>query len=103
MLRLLADSPHLKQAGLDWQKFYAEIEEDLQAVRYSQHAASFFMTLLPNVETLKLPQRWKPLDATDTLVDAIIGKANQSQHPEDRPSLAQVTRFEASVSLVPQD
>lgn len=103
MLRLLADSPYLKQAGLDWQEFYAKVEEDLQAVRYSQHAASFLMTLLPNVETLTLPKRWRPLDATEKLVDAIVRKANQSHLPDYRPSLAQVTRFEPSVSLVPQD
>ena len=103
VLRLLADSPYLKQAGLDWQEFYAKIEEDLQAVRYSQHAAAFLMTLLPNVELLMLPQRWKPLDATDKLIDAIVRKANQSRLPDDRPSLAQAIRFEPSVSLVPQD
>lgn len=103
VLRLFADSPHLKQAGLDWQEFYAKIEEDLHAHRYSQHAAVFLMTLLPNVETLALPQIWKPLDATDKLIDAIVCRANQSQLPDDRPSLAQVTRFAPSVSLVPQD
>ncbi len=103
VLRLLADSPHLKQAGLDWQDFYAKIEEDLHAHRYSQHAAVFLMTLLPNIETLALPKRWKPLDATDKLIDAIVRMANQSQIPDDRPSLAQVTRFGPSVSLVPQD
>lgn len=68
MLRLLADSTYLKQANLDWQEFYAQIEEDSQAVRCSQHAASFLMTLLPNVKTLKLPtEKMKPLDATDKL------------------------------------
>lgn len=103
VLRLLADSPYLKQAGLDWQEFYAKIEEDLQAVRYSQHAAAFLMTLLPNVELLMLPKRWKPLDATDKLIDAIVRKANKSRLPNDRPSLAQTIRFEPSVSLVPQD
>ena len=103
VLRLLADSPYLEQAGLDWQEFYAKIEEDLQAVRYSQLAASFLMMLLPNVETLTLPRKWKPLDATDKLTDAIVRKANQSHLPDDRPSLAQVTRFELSVSLVRQD
>lgn len=103
VLRLLAGSPYLKQAGLDWQEFYAKIEEDLEAARYSQLAASFLMTLLPNVETLTLPQRWKPLDASDKLIDAIVRKANQSHLPDDRPSLAKVTRFELSVSLVPQD
>ncbi|KAL8727286.1 MAG: hypothetical protein Q9181_005770 [Wetmoreana brouardii] len=103
VLRLLADSPYLKQAGLDWQEFYAKIEEDLQAVRYSQNAASFLMTLLPNVETLTLPKRWKPLDPTDKLIDAIVCKANQPHLHDEKPSLAQVSRFEPSVSLVPQD
>lgn len=102
VLRLLADSPHLKQAGLDWQQFYAKIEEDLEAVRYSQHAASFLLTLLPNVEKLVLPSIWKPLEATDKLIDVIARMANQSHLPEDRPSLAQVTRFQPSVPLVPQ-
>ena len=103
VLRLLADSPYLKQAGLDWQEFYAKIDEDLHACRYSQHAASFLMTLLPNAETLALPKRWKPLDTTDKLIDTIVRKANQSRLPDDRPSLAQITRFEPSVATVPQD
>lgn len=103
VLRLLADSPHLRQAGLDWQEFYVKIEEDLEAVRYSQHAAAFLMTLLPNVEQLALPRRWKPLEATDKLIDVIVQMANQSHLPNDEPSLAQVTRFGPSVSLVPQD
>lgn len=103
VLRLFADSPDLKQAGLDWQELYAKIDEDLQAVRYSQHAASFLMTLLPNAKILTLPKRWKPLNATDKLINVIVRTAKQSHLPEDRPSLAQVTRFETSVSLVPQD
>lgn len=103
VLRLFADSPDLKEAGLDWQEYYAKIEEDLQAVRYSQHAASFLITLLPNVEMLTLPKRWKPLDATDKLINVIVRKANQSHLSNDRPSLAQVTRFETSVSSVLQD
>ena len=101
--RLLADSSYLKQAGLDWQEYYAEIEEDLQASRYSQYAAAFLLTLLPNVETLILPQRWKPLSAPDKLVDAIVRKTKLSHHlPWDTPSLAQTIRFEASVGLGPQ-
>ena len=94
---LLADSPYLKQAGLDWKEYYAEIEEDLEARSYSQHAAAFLLTLLPNVETLKLPKPWKPLDATDKLIDAVVRKAKESHLPCDRPSLAQITRFQPSI------
>ena len=99
VLRLFADSPHLKQAGLDWKEYFAEIEEDLQVTRYSQHAAAFLLTLLPNVEKLTLPRLWKPLDATNKLIDAVVHRARQSYLPYDRPSLAQTTRFAPSVSL----
>lgn len=61
------------------------------------------MTLLPNVERLILPRYWKPLDATDQLIDAVVHKAKQFHSLFDRPSLAQVTRFEPSVSLGPHD
>lgn len=88
VVRLLADSPYLEQAGLDWKEYYAEIEEDLKAARYSQHAAAFLLTLLPNVEMLTLPKLWKPLDATDKLIDAVVRKAKQSHLPCDWPSLA---------------
>lgn len=53
--RLWANSTDLKQAGLDWREFESEVEKDLVAIRYSQHAAAFLLTLLPNVESLKLP------------------------------------------------
>ena len=101
--RLLAGSPYLVQAGLDWQEYYNEIEEDLQASRYSQHAAAFLLTLLPNVEELTLPQLWKPLDATDKLIDVVVRKAKQSHLPCDRPSLAQITIFGSSTSLGPEE
>ncbi|KAI4150264.1 MAG: hypothetical protein L6R39_002316 [Caloplaca ligustica] len=105
VLSLFADSPYLKKAGLDWQEFYAKIEEDLEAVRYSPHAAAFLMTLLPNVETLTLPQLWckKPPNTTDKLIDAIVRNANRSRLFEDRPSLAQVTRFELYVSTLARE
>ena len=100
VVKLFAESPYLEQAGLDWQKYYTEIEEDLQAARYSQNAAAFLLTLLPNVKTLTLPQKWKPISATDKLADAVVRKAKQSHHlPFDTPSLAQTTRFGPSVSL----
>ena len=95
--RLFADSLELKEAGLDWQTYYAEIEEDLQAARYSQHAAAFLLTLLINVENLYLPKKWKPNDATDKLINVVVRKAKQSQ------CLAYLKKLKLSVSSVPQD
>lgn len=103
VIRQLAGSLYLEQVGLDWQEYYAEIEEDLQVARYSQHAAAFLLTLLPNIEDLSLPERWKPLGATDKLIEAVVRRAKQSHLPYDKPSLAQVTRFGPSVSLGPQE
>ena len=100
IVRLLADSSYLEQAGLDWKEYYAKIEEDLKAPRYSQHAAAFLLTLLPNVEKLTLPRLLKPNDATDKLIEAVVLKAKQSHLPYDKPSLAQITKFGSSVSLV---
>ena len=98
VVRLLADSPYLKQAGLDWEKYYAQIEEELKARHYSQYAAAFLLTLLPNVEKLRLPILWKPVDATDKLIDAVIRKAKQTYFPYNRPSLAQTTRLGPALS-----
>ena len=103
VVRLFADSPYLKEAGLAWQDYYAEIKEDFRAARYSQYAAAFLLTLLPNVENLSLPKRWKPRDATDKLIDTVVCKARQSHLPHARPNLAQVTRFGFSVSLGPRE
>lgn len=50
--RRLAESAVLKQAGLDWKEYYAAIEKDFNAARYSQHAAAFLLTLLPNAKIL---------------------------------------------------
>lgn len=102
VLKLLATSAELKQAGLDWREYYAQIEEDLQARRYSQYAAAFLMTLLPNLKTLILPNKWKPNDATNKLVDIVISKAREPHLPPNRPSLAQVTKFEVCASVVAQ-
>ncbi len=74
VVRLLADSPDLAEAGLDWEEYYAKIEEDLEFSRYSQYAAAFLLTLLPNVETLTLPKCWKPLEATDKLINVVVRK-----------------------------
>jgi hypothetical protein len=102
VMRLFADSIYLKQAGLDWQEYYADMMKDLEAPRYSQHAAAFLLTLLPNVENLRLPKEWKPLGATNKLIDAVVRRANHSHLSHDRLSLAQVIRFDLSVGLGPQ-
>ena len=94
--RLLAQSPYLKQAGLDWQQYFAKIKEEGPFGRRSPHAAVFLLTLLPNVEELTLPRnvKLKPSELTDKLIDAIVRKARQpSSLPYDRPSLARCTTF----------
>lgn len=108
IVRLFATCPYLKRAGLAWNDYLDRIEGEFghnQLPRYSQYAAAFLLTLLPNVETLILPRYWRRLDDTDKLVDAIRQIATQpSSHIlGNRSSLARVTRFEPSVSLVPQD
>ena len=101
MIRLLANSSYLEEAGLDWKVFRTELESELQFSYYSQLAAAFLLTLLPNVESFTLPSKWKPLEATDKLIDTVVRKARQSHPLSDRPSLAQVTRLQISISLVP--
>lgn len=93
----LANSSYLKEAGIDWRTYWAAIEEDLNAGCYSQHAAAFALTLLPNLKTFKLPRWWKPIAAADKLLDAVIHKARQPCLPYERPSIAQVIEFEVTV------
>ncbi|KAL8671113.1 MAG: hypothetical protein Q9168_004382 [Polycauliona sp. 1 TL-2023] len=99
VVNLLTHSPYFDRAGLDWQKYYAEIQEDVHfpARRYSQHAAAFLLTLLPNVKSLTLPRLWNPSTVSDKLVDAIVHKAKES-HPL-YSSLSQVTNFQFSLSV----
>ena len=106
MIRLFVNCPCLVQAGLDWKTYLDSIEVELNSrshPHYSQHAAAFLLTLQPNVKTLTLPRRWKPLETTDRLIDATVCNARQSNSICGKPSLAQVTRFEPYASLVPQD
>ncbi|CAO1601127.1 hypothetical protein XANCAGTX0491_004791 [Xanthoria calcicola] len=102
--RLFAESRYLKQAGLDWRDYHAKIEEDHQAVlRYSQHAAAFLLTLLPNVKSLILPKRWKPSEATEKLIDTVVQKNEHSQHVRCTGlSLPMLTDLEFSASLDPK-
>ena len=106
LVRMLANSPYLEQAGLDCEEYYAKIKEEIEANHcsepgrhYSQHAAAFLLTLLPNVRVLRLSRKWKPLDATDKLIDAVVRKAKQSHSPWDNPSLARVISFGPTVAF----
>ncbi|KAK2760242.1 hypothetical protein FQN54_002309 [Arachnomyces sp. PD_36] len=99
--KLLASSRHLQQVGVDWEEFYAEVEEDLEERRYSQSASAFLLTLLPNVKTLKLPRLWKMNNLTHRLLGSIIRDAKQSRLYGT--SLSQVTRVESYKSLYGND
>ena len=106
VIRLFANCPYLKQAGLDWREYLAKIGEELHRDRlpcYSQYAAAFLLTLLPNLERLTLPHYWKSFDATDKLIDAVVHKAKQSHSLCDRPSLARITRLEQCLSSMASD
>ena len=104
LLRLFSESPELKEGGLDWCEYFSVIEEDLQSARYSQYASAFLLTLLPNVKTLILPRMWKPLAATDSIINAVIDEAKRSARDScDPASLAQTTKFETSSSLGPKE
>ncbi|KAL8652428.1 MAG: hypothetical protein Q9226_004275 [Calogaya cf. arnoldii] len=95
---LLADSPHLQRAALDWQQYHANIRKDLETTHYSQHAAAFLMTLLPNLESMTLAKLWIPLAATDQLIRSLTNHANEPRLPNITPSLAQLTRIEVLTS-----
>lgn len=93
VVKLFADSLYLRQASLDWREYYAQIKQDRP--RYSQHAAAFLLTLLPNVKTLKMPHLWEPVDKTEELFEVVCRQANRSHYPLKTPSLAQVTTFQS--------
>lgn len=97
VIELLSNSSYLKEAGLDWRTYWTTIEKDLDTGCYSQHAAAFALTLLPNAKKFSLPRWWRPIAAADKLLDAVIHKARQPCLPYDRPSIAQVSEFEASI------
>lgn len=99
MVALFAESPCLREAGLDWREYYALTQEDLDRPSYySQHTAAFLSTLLPNVTSLKLPCLWEPCEMADKLIRATVRRAVNRPSPSsslwDRPSLSQVTEFE---------
>jgi hypothetical protein len=95
VIRLLANSSDLKQAGLDWKEYYAAIEEDFNTGQYSQYCAAFVLTLLPNLKRLRLPEQWNygAFAAPDQLLDTVVSKARL---PGSKSSLSQVTILEGN-------
>ena len=87
---LFAKSSYLRDAGLNWEDYYAKVEADLRANRYSQHAAAFLLTLLPNLEVLTLPYKWMPCPSTDALIHALIRRAQQPPRSYERLSFTRL-------------
>ncbi|KAI7773861.1 uncharacterized protein LA080_009712 [Diaporthe eres] len=105
---LFAESPYLREAGLDWREYYALIQEDLGSPgRYSQHAAAFLLTLLANVTSMELPCLWRRCEMTDRLIRATVRRAVNRPSPSsplwDRPSLAQVSELDLYNETGPLD
>ena len=93
-VNLLEHSPYLKQAHIDWREYMKCIEQDLEWARYSQRATAFLLTLLPNVETLRLPYNWRPASIPDPLVNTIVSNAKQTkQSLHVKPSLGLVNKL----------
>lgn len=63
---------------------------------YSQHAATFLLTLLPNVRELELPRAWRPTENTNRLIAANARKAQQPSLPYHRRSLARTSMLNGS-------
>ncbi|KAI0521718.1 F-box domain protein [Xylaria bambusicola] len=97
LVALFANSSYLARAGLDWKEYYALVKQEVQRPGYSQHAAAFVLTLLPNVTSLVLPQQWKPSDKTDRLLEVIVREARQPKSIWNEPSLAKLTGFEPNL------
>ncbi|KAI1088115.1 F-box domain protein [Rostrohypoxylon terebratum] len=103
IVELFTNSTYLKEAGLDWKEYYCSIGEDLGRPglhRYSQRAAAFLLTLLPNLKTLSLPQLWNPCEKTEKLLGVIVRRARRSSCSWDKStSLARVTKFNTSLDV----
>jgi hypothetical protein len=95
VVALFANSPYLRDAGLDWKEYYRLMKYELgdDSSYYSQHAATFLLTLLPNVRTLTIPVSWQPYESTNRILDVIVRKARSSTHLWSTSSLNQVTSF----------
>ncbi|KAK8038684.1 hypothetical protein PG993_007095 [Apiospora rasikravindrae] len=97
VVKLFTNFPYLNWAGLEWKVYYTRVAEEYEksrSTRFSQHAAAFLLTLLPNIKSLLLPRYWEPTEETDKLIKVVIDKARHQQNtPQPSPSMAQVTRF----------
>ena len=78
VVRLFSESRHLQRAGLDWKEYYSIIVEDVEKNQYSQHACAFLLTLLPNLEDLRMVAVWHANTATNQLLNALSCEAKQS-------------------------
>lgn len=77
VVELFANSPYLRRAGLDWWDYYSRVAEGYdrsRPIRFSQHAAVFFLTLLPNAKSLLLPRYWQPTEEIDKLTSVIVAR-----------------------------
>ncbi|KAK8109255.1 hypothetical protein PG984_015056 [Apiospora sp. TS-2023a] len=103
---LFADSFYLRDAGLDWREYHALIAADyaITGARpfsqrpFSQHAAAFILTLLPNLKSLELPELWDPTDSSDKLINTVVIKARQlNTAPQQQysSSLAQIANLKS--------
>lgn len=79
--KLFQASPYLQAAGIDWQDYLTETNDELEESRvlgfleFSTRAAAFLLTLLPNVKVVRLPHRWKSrIDHVDKLLDSIVDR-----------------------------
>lgn len=92
--QLLADSAYLREAGLNWEEYYNDMMEDVNSYCYSQHAAAFVLTLLPNLQRFRPSELWNPTPTTEKLIAAIIHTARRTDR--NAASFAQVTAFEGT-------
>lgn len=93
VVELFASSPCLKQAGIDWREYYKTFETDVRERRYSQHGIAFLLTLLPKLQKLVLPLRWRSDAETDALLFAAVDRAKQSTRQHQQSGLASVTEI----------
>ncbi|KAH7313933.1 hypothetical protein B0I35DRAFT_513503 [Stachybotrys elegans] len=94
VLDMMAKSAHVARAGIDYNEFYARLTEECNKSRteqFSQNAAAFVLTLLPNAKSVALPLYWRPTEETDKLVSIITADAKIPG--QSSCSLAKVSRL----------
>ncbi|KAF1967148.1 hypothetical protein BU23DRAFT_603049 [Bimuria novae-zelandiae CBS 107.79] len=96
IVQLFANSTPLRRAGLDWREYYSVFAEDVREMRFSQHGCAFLLTLLGQVEWLRLPGTGKPNAETNELLDFLSKEAQQ--HGFSSSGLRSVKTFIGSLS-----